>query len=259
MKKALSLLVIVVFMFAAGSLQAKEWKKVRVAIEPAYPPFSFVTPAGELDGFDVDIAKALVAAMGAEVQLISQDWDGLIPALMARKYDAIVASMSITEERKKKVAFTNKYYKTANRFIVKKGTMTEFSREALKGKKVGVQRATTNDRYLTETYGKDVEIKRYGTQDEAYLDLASGRIDMMVADSVQLSEGFLKKPEGADYEFIGPDLTDEKYFGVGVGVACRKQDSDLVELLNAAIVKIREDGTYKKIQDKYFDFDVYGE
>ena len=82
---------------------------------------------------------------------------------------------------------------------------------------------------------------------------------MMVADSVQLSEGFLKKPEGADYEFIGPDLTDEKYFGVGVGVACRKQDSDLVELLNAAIVKIREDGTYMKIQDKYFDFDVFGE
>jgi arginine/ornithine transport system substrate-binding protein len=218
-----------------------------------------VTPEGELAGFDIDIAKALVAAMGAEIKLVAQDWDGIIPALLARKYDAIIASMSITEERKKKVAFSKKYYQTPAKFVCKKGAIDQFSKEAIKGKTVGVQRATIHDRYLTDNYGKDVTIKRYGTQDEAYLDLVAGRLDMLLADSVALSDGFLKKPEGADFRFIGPDLNDPKWFGEGAGIALRKQDTDLAEMFNAAIDKIRADGTYKKIQDKYFDFDVYGE
>ncbi|RTZ99219.1 MAG: ABC transporter substrate-binding protein [Deltaproteobacteria bacterium] len=258
--KKLSLVVAVVLsvLFIVGPAGAKDWKKVRVGVEGAYPPFSFVTPSGKLDGFDIDIAKAVVKAMGAEIELVAQDWDGIIPALLAKKYDAIIASMSITEERKKKVAFTNKYYNTPAKFICKKGAIKKFSREALKGKTIGVQRATIHDKYLTDNYGKDVTIKRYGTQDEAYLDLTAGRVDLLLADSVALSEGFLKKPEGKDYQFIGPDLTDEKWFGVGAGIACRKEDTDLVNKLNAAIAKIRADGTYKKIQDKYFDFDVYG-
>ena len=102
-------------------------------------------------------------------------------------------------------------------------------------------------------------IKRYGTQDEAYLDLTAGRVDMLLADSVALSDGFLKKPEGQGYQFIGPDLTDPRWFGDGAGIAVRKQDKDLVQKLNAAIDQIRSDGTYKKIQDKYFDFNVYGD
>ena len=137
--------------------------------------------------------------------------------------------------------------------------MAEFSRANVKGKKVGVQRATIHDRYLTDNYGKDVEIKRYGTQDEAYLDLTAGRVDMLLADSIALSDGFLKKPDGKDYKFIGPDLSDPKWFGDGAGIAIRKQDTDLVEKFNAAIKQIRADGTYKKIQDKYFDFNVYGD
>ena len=231
---------------------------VRIGVEGAYPPFSYVTPQGELAGFDIDIAKALGAAMGAEVTLVAQDWDGIIPALLAKKYDAIIASMSITEERKKKVAFTNKYYQTPAKFVCKKGAIKEFSREAVKGKRVGVQRATIHDRYLTDNYGNDVEIKRYGTQDEAYLDLVAGRLDLLLADSVALSDGFLKKPEGQDYQFIGPDLTDKRWFGDGAGIAIRKEDTDLVAKFNAAIEKIRADGTYKRIQDKYFDFNVYG-
>lgn len=258
MKKLLALTVIIVLL-AAGGVQAKDWKKVRIGVEGAYPPFSYMTPEGELAGFDIDIAKALVKAMGAEVQLVAQDWDGIIPALLAKKYDAIIASMSITEERKKKVAFSNKYYNTPAKFVCKKGAMTKFSRANIKGKKVGVQRATIHDRYLTDNYGNDVEIKRYGTQDEAYLDLTAGRVDMLLADSIALSDGFLKKPEGQDYQFIGPDLSDPKWFGEGAGIAIRKQDTDLVEMFNAAIKQIREDGTYKKIQDKYFDFNVYGD
>lgn len=258
MKKIVVALAVIALVFAAAGVQAKEWKKVRIGVEGAYPPFSYVTPEGQLAGFDIDMAKALVAAMGAEIELVSQDWDGIIPALLARKYDAIIASMSATEERKQKVAFTRKYYQTPAKFVCKKGAMQEFSREAVKGKKVGVQRATIHDRYLTDNYGQDVEIVRYATQDEAYLDIVAGRVDMLLADSIALLDGFLKKPEGQGYQFIGPDLSDPKWFGEGASIAIRKEDKDLVEKFNAAIDKIRADGTYKKIQDKYFDFDVYG-
>lgn len=259
MKKLLVLVSLCVFFVAAGSAMAKDWKKVRIGVEGAYPPFSYVEPSGELAGFDIDIAKALGKAMGAEITLVAQDWDGIIPALLAKKYDAIIASMSITEERKKKVAFSNKYYNTPAKFVCKKGAIDSFSREAIKGKSVGVQRATIHDKYLTDNYGKDVKVKRYGTQDEAYLDIVAGRIDMLLADSIALSDGFLKKEEGKDYQFIGPDLSDPKWFGNGAGIAIRKEDKDLAALFNKAIDTIRADGTYKAIQDKYFDFNVYGD
>ena len=263
MKKVWILLIVLSLVMAAGAVQAKDWKVVRIGVEGAYPPFSYVTPDGKLEGFDIDIARALVAAMGAEVKLIPQDWDGIIPALLARKYDAIIASMSITEERKKKVAFSNKYYNTPGKFVCKKGAMKDFTRaevaQATKGKSIAVQRATIHDRFVTEQGGEGVKVKRYGTQDDAYLDLVAGRVDMLLADSVAIDDGFLKKPEGQAFQFIGPDLSEVKYFGEGAGIAIRKQDTDLVELFNQAIVKIRQDGTYKKIQDKYFEFNVYGE
>jgi len=258
MKKIVALLAVVI-LISAGAAYAKDWKTIRIGVEGAYPPFSWTTPDGKLEGFDIDIAKALVKAMGADVKLVAQDWDGIIPALLARKYDAIIASMSITEERKKKVAFTKKYYQTPAKFACKKGLIKSFSKDSLKGKTVGVQRATIHDAYLTDNYGKDVKIKRYGTQDEAYLDLTAGRLDLILADSVAVSDGFLKKPEGKDYEFVGPDLVDPRWFGEGAGIAIRKKDKDLVEMFNKAIDQIRADGTYKKIQDKYFDFNVYGE
>jgi len=257
MKKFLSVLI-VLMVFTAGTISAKEWKEVRIGVEGAYPPFSSITPDGKLVGFDIDIAKALCKQMGVKYVLIAQDWDGIIPGLLARKYDAIIASVSITEERKKKVAFSNKYYQTPAKFVCKKGAIKEFSRDTVKGKKVGVQRATIHDKYLTDNYGKDVTIKRYGTQDEAYLDMTAGRIDMLLADSVALMDGFLNKPEGAPYEFIGPDLTDVKWFGPGVGVVIRKQDKDLVKKFNKAIDDIRANGVYKAIQDKYFNFNVFG-
>ncbi|SHO50328.1 ABC transporter substrate-binding protein [Desulfopila aestuarii] len=241
------------------TVQANDWKKVRIGVEGAYPPFSYVQPDGQLAGFDIDIAKALCEAMGSECVLVAQDWDGIIPALLAKKYDAIIASMSITEERKQKVDFTHKYYQTPAKFIQEKGMMNAFSTEAMKGKKVGVQRATIHDRYLTDNYGQSVEIVRYASQDEAYLDLTAGRVDMLLADSVALSDGFLKKPEGKNYEFIGPDLSDPKWFGEGAGIAIRKGETDLAEKFNKAIDTIRANGVYKQIQDKYFDFNVYGE
>lgn len=259
MKRIFAVVSVLVLLAASGSALAKDWSKVRIGVEGAYPPFSYVQPDGQLAGFDIDIARALGKAMGVEVTLVAQDWDGIIPGLLAKKYDAIIASMSVTEERLKKVNFSNKYYQTPAKFIVKKGELENFSREAIKGKSVGVQRATIHDKYLTDNYGNDVDVKRYGTQDEAYLDLTAGRVDMLLADSVALSDGFLKKPEGKEYTFIGPDLNDPKWFGNGAGIAIRKEDKELAEMFNKAIDTIRANGTYKKIQDKYFDFNVYGE
>lgn len=258
MKKIFAILTAAILLFAGG-VQAKDWKKVRVAIEGAYPPFSQVTADGKLVGFDVDIAVALCEAMGAEPVLVTQDWDGMIPGLLARKYDTIIASMSITDERLKKVDFSNKYYQTPAKFMVKKGLIPDFSLDSLKGKTVGVQRETVHDKYLTDVYGKDVEIKRYGSLDDAYLDVDAGRIDILMADSVALMDGFLSQDKGKGYEFVGPDMVDPKWFGPGIGAAVRKQDSELKDKLNAAIDTIRANGTYEKIQNKYFNFNVYGE
>ena len=241
-----------------GTVDAKDWKKVRIGTEGAYPPFNEMTPGGKLAGFDVDIGYALCAEMKVECEFVQQDWDGIIPALNARKFDAIIASMSITEERKQSVNFTQKYYHTPARFVEKKGANIPISAEGLKGKRVGVQRATIHDNYITDNYGSSVEIVRYGTQDEANLDMVAGRVDLLLADSVVLLESLLKTPDGQNFEFVGPELRDPKWFGEGVGVALRKSDDDLREKFNKAIDAIRSNGKYDEIAHKYFDFDVYG-
>ncbi|NIA72220.1 ABC transporter substrate-binding protein [Pelagibius litoralis] len=258
MKKLISAVFVAALAMGAVQADAKDWKKVRIGVEGAYPPFSEVTPDGKLIGFDIDIANALCDQMKVECELVTQDWDGIIPSLQARKYDAIIASMSITPERKEKVDFTNKYYQTPAKFVRKQGSGIEITKESLKGKAVGVQRATIHDNFVTEVYGEAVEVKRYGTQDEAYLDMVAGRIDLLLADSIALEDGFLKTDSGKDYEFVGPDFTDPKYFGDGAGIALRKNEDELREMFNAAIDAIRANGTYKSIQDKYFDFNVYG-
>ncbi|MCK5917887.1 MAG: ABC transporter substrate-binding protein [Cocleimonas sp.] len=232
-------------------------EKIRIGVEGAYPPFSQVTSDGKLVGFDIDIANALCANINADCELVTQDWDGLIPALLAKKFDAIVASMSMTDERKKKVAFTNRYYQSPARFIHKKGAKDSISKEGLAGKNVGVQRGTVSDKFITGVFGESVTVKRYGTQEEVYLDLNAGRIDMVFADAFVLLE-FLGKEEGKNYEFIGDSYTDQKYFGEGIGIAIRKEDTALRDKLNTAIANIRKNSAYEKIREKYFEFDIYG-
>jgi len=241
---------------ATGVAQAKDWKVVRFGIEGAYPPFSWTEADGSLKGFDVDMANALCAEMKVKCKIVPQDWDGIIPSLLARKYDAIIAAMSITEERKKKIDFTGKYALIPNKFIAKKGAGLNF--DNLDGIKIGVQRATTHDKYLTDNY-KKVEIVRYGSFDEAYLDLANGRIASVLGDASALEEGVLNKAGGDAYEFVGPSLTDPKWFGEGFGIALRKQDKDLTKKLDAAIKSLRAKGEYQKIAAKYFNYDVYGQ
>ena len=122
-----------------------------------------------------------------------------------------------------------------------------------------MQRATTHDNFITEEFGDAVDIKRYGTQDEAYLDAVAGRLDLLLADSVAMKEGFLDTDKGQGWEFVGPGYTTKKYFGDGAGIAVRKGDTDLVKKLDDAIAAIRANGTYDAIAKKYFEFDVYGD
>ncbi|MBN1225893.1 MAG: ABC transporter substrate-binding protein [Deltaproteobacteria bacterium] len=263
MKRFQKLFLSIIMMAAGAALAtpvlAGEWDKVRIGTEGAYPPFNYVDKDGNLQGFDIDIAKALCKEMGVKYEFVVQDWDGIIPGLLAKKYDAIVASMSITEERKQKVDFTDKYYLTPARFVAKKGVNIEISKEGLKGKTVGVQRATIHENFLRDNFGETVNIKSYATQDEANMDLISGRVDLVIADATVLLGGFLDTDAGADCEFVGPGFTDKKWFGEGIGIALRKDDDTLRKMFNKAIQGIREKGIYQKVNAKYFDFDVYGD
>lgn len=259
MRKIKSMLFgIAALAFTATTAQA-ESMELRIGTEGAYPPFNYYNDAGELVGFDVDIANALCEAMDAKCTLVAQDWDGIIPGLLANKYDAIIASMTITEERKQSVDFTNKYYNTPGRFVAPKGKeYNDISPEALKGLVIGAQRATTHATYLEDNLADVATIKLYDTQENANLDLVSGRLDLILADSLIMSE-WLKTDEGQGFHLTGPAVSDPKWYGEGIGIAVRKGDDELREKFNAALKQIRSDGTYKAINDKWFDVDIYGD
>lgn len=238
---------------------ADEAKPVRIGIEAAYPPFAMKTPEGAITGFDYDIGNALCAEMQVKCVWIEQEFDGLIPALKVRKFDAVLSSMSITDDRKKSVDFTGKYYSTPAKLAMKAGAVINDPLVDLQDKKIGVQRSSVYDRYATAVFvPAGAEVVRYSSQNEVFLDLTSGRLDATLADSVNIDDGFLKTDAGKGYAFAGPDFTDVKYFGEGQGIAVRKGDTALAAKINAAILAIRANGKYQEVQDKYFKFDVYG-
>ncbi|PSJ63920.1 ABC transporter substrate-binding protein [Pseudaminobacter soli (ex Li et al. 2025)] len=241
---------------AIGAAHAEE-KTLKIGTEGAYPPFNNLTSDGKLEGFDIDIAKALCDEMKVKCEFVTQDWDGIIPALQAGKFDAIVASMSITPERMKKVDFTNKYYNTPPAIAAPKDTdIKGVTKEDLAGKTIGVQGSTTHFNYSEQTY-TDSTIKPYPTAQEYQLDLANGRLDA-VNDDIVVVQQWLDSPEGACCKLVGLIKPVEEIHGKGAGIAVRKGDDELREKLNAAITAIRENGKYKEINDKYFKFDVYG-
>jgi arginine/ornithine transport system substrate-binding protein len=255
-RRHLATLALLLVAATTAFAQAPDWKTIRVAVEGAYPPFSEIGPDGKIKGFDIDIANALCADLQAQCTFVQQEFDGMIPGLNARKFDAVIASMSITPERQRSVAFSDKYYATPARLIAKKATPLVPTPDGLKGKRIGVQRSTTHDRFATDTF-KDSEIVRYTGQDQVFLDLQSGRLDAVLLDQVAANLGFLQRPIGKDFGFIGPVFADPKYFGIGAGVAMRKGDTQLLARINQAIRDIRTNGTYQKIAKQYFDFDVY--
>jgi len=233
--------------------------ELKVAIDPTYEPFTFKTADGKPTGFDVDIAEALCNEIKRKCVYVEQVWDSMIPGLQAKKYDVIISSMSITDDRKKVVDFTDKYYNTPSRIVVKTGTpFTDLS--SLKGKSIGVLKGSTQEKYaMGDLKPAGVKVVPYEAQDQVYLDIKSGRLDGTVADSVEVTGGFLRKPEGQGYGFIGPVLNDVKYYGYGVGIALRQGETGLRDELNAAIKAIRSNGVYETVSKKYFDFDVYGD
>lgn len=239
----------------AGSLVSAQiataGDKIRIATEGAYAPFNMVDASGALIGFDVEIANALCAQMKADCEVVAQDWDGIIPGLRARKYDAIIASMSITEERLRVVDFSEKYYSNVLAFVTPKGSTVETSKAGLKGLTVGAQRATIAGQYLEDNLSDTVNIKLYDTQDNAYLDLASGRLDVLLSDKFPAYD-WLKTEDGQKFAFNGGDIDiNDK-----IGIAVRKGDS-LKDKFSAAIKAIVADGTYGKINEKYFPFSIY--
>ena len=245
-----------IFALSVGAAGAQELT-LKIGTEGAYPPFNNLTPDGKLEGFDVDIAKALCEEMKAKCEFVTQEWDGIIPALQAGKFDAIIASMSITDERKQKVDFTNKYYDTPPALIAPKDSdIKGVTKEDLAGKAIGVQIGTIHANYSEKAY-TDSTVKTYPTAQEYQLDLANGRIDAANDDIIAI-EQFLETPEGACCKLVGTIESIPEIHGNGSGIAVRKGEAELIKKFNAAIDAIRANGKYKEINDKYFKFDVYG-
>jgi len=248
-------LVALAAMTLAGTALAAD---LRIGLNPAYEPFESKTPSGEIVGFDVDIANALCAQIKRKCVFVESEWDSIIPGLLSKKFDLIVSSMSITPERARVVDFTHRYYKTPSAIVVKKGTKYD-GPASLKGMKIGVLKASTQEKWaLGELKPAGATVVPYQSQDQVYLDIQAGRLDGTVADKVEVNGGFLRKPEGKDYGYVGHDQYEPKYYGEGIGIALRKGQGDLKQQLNDAIDAIRKNGTYDQIAKKYFDFDPYG-
>ncbi len=241
-----------------GSAAAQERMQLKIGTEGAYPPFNNLTADGKLEGFDIDIARALCEEMNADCEFVTQEWDGIIPALQAGRFDAIIASMSITDERREQVDFTEKYYNTPPAVVVPKDSDIESaSVEALAGRSIGAQAATTHANFAEVTFVES-DVRVYPTAEEYKLDMANGRLDAVVDDVIVLQE-WLDTPDGECCKVLDTLSPVEEIHGEGIGIAVRKGEDELREKFNAAIEAIRENGTYKEINDKYFSFDAYGE
>ena len=245
--------------FAAGAAQAKDWTTVRIAMDATYPPFESLDPSGEIVGFEKDIADALCERMKVTCEFTNQAWEGIIPGLLANKYDAILSSMSITEERKQQVDFTDKIYNTPPAIAVPKDSDAH-RRHAGGPDRHHHRRADLDD-------ARELRARRssptpscsiYPSPDEYKLDLANGRLDAAIDDVVVLDE-WIKSEEGACCRILGVLPTDPVINGDGAGIA-HPQGGHRPQgrCSTRRIDEIRADGTYKTINDKYFAFDVYG-
>jgi polar amino acid transport system substrate-binding protein len=250
MKKIVAIGFGLVLALAAPALA----QNLKIGTEASYKPFAWVEPSGELTGFDIDIAKALCAEMGVECEIVNQAFDGLIPALNAKKIDAIIASMFITPEREEAIAFAGPYYSAPALFVAEKDSGIEISEEGLGRKTVGVQRGTTMADYVEANF-PDARVQFYDTLDAANLDLSSGRIDVVFADSVPLQE-FLASPDGAGFAAVGEPVYDPNLLGPGAGIGLRKDDAELKQKFNDALAAIIASGEYKAINDKYVPVDI---
>lgn len=275
-KLSLVFMTLVAAMFAGQSI-AGDWSKIRIATEGAYAPWNFTDSSGKLVGFELDLAVNLCERMKADCEIVAQAWDGIIPALQAGKYDAIMAGMSITDKRKKVITFSRAYAATPAKFVVPdKSPMANFKTGVedlnlaevdandkaaitdivaqFKGKTVGVQTATTHENFLREYLGEDVTIRTYDTQENLDLDLQAGRVDTALA-SMSYWVPLFESDKGKGMKMVGPGMTGGP-FGSGVGVGIRQKDQDLADMFTTAINEAIADGTISKLATKWFGFDA---
>lgn len=240
MKKLLLTIVLISAAFSALAAQ-----KIRFATSPTNPPFEALDSNNQLIGFDIDLVDALCKQMKAECSFTRQSFDSLIPSLRFKKFDAVIASMDITPERSKQVAFTDPYYANSAEVVAKKGRFDSLA--SFKGKRVGMENGTTHQRYLHDKHPEIIAVPYDGYQN-AFLDLQNGRLDGVFGDTAVVGV-WLKNH--SDIEAATPRVTDPDYFGTGLGIAVRLDDKALLAQLNEALKAIKADGTYQKIIDKW--------
>jgi lysine/arginine/ornithine transport system substrate-binding protein len=235
---------------------AKDANVLRLGIDPTYPPMDVKMPDGHVTGFDVDLADEICRRIAMHCEWVEMEFSGMIPALQARKIDAIISSMAITEKRMQQIAFSTKLFQFKSRLIARTGAPLTVSAEGLRGKRIGVQSGTQFETYAQKNWQPGgAEVVAYQSQEGVFNDLMAGRLDAALLGSVEADNGFLKTPRGRGFGFVGGPLEMGDH---GTGIGLRKDDVALKANIDRAITSMRADGTYQKISRKYFDFDVYG-
>jgi histidine transport system substrate-binding protein len=243
----------------AGTAYAKEWKTtIQFGVDASYPPFESKAADGSLEGFDIDLGNALCAEMHAKCSWVELNLDSLIPALQARKFDAILSSFSVTKERSKQIAFTDKLYDAPARLVARRGSGLMPTVASLQGKKVGVEQGSTEEAYAKKYWeSKGVTVVSYQDQQQVYADLKNERLDAVLQDAVQAEVGFLKTPAGNGYSAAGSLINDPSTIGDGTAIGLRKEDTELKAKFNKAIARLHKSGKFKQLEDKYFPFSIY--
>ena len=238
---------------------AKTLKEITFGVDATYPPFESMSPSGQFEGFDIDLGKAICAELKVKCKFVSQSFDGIIPALEARKFDAILSSMTVTAQRAKQVAFSSEMYDEPTSLVIAKGSDLKPTAASLKGKTVGVEAGTIQESYA-KTYWQPegVHVVSYQGQDQVYADLLSGRLDASLQDSVEADYGFLKTAKGKNFQFGGNITYDPKdVLGSYIAIGVRKNETDLLKKIDWAIAQLHQSGEYQKLQAKYFNFSIY--
>ncbi|OSN02281.1 arginine ABC transporter substrate-binding protein [Lonsdalea populi] len=238
--------VLVAALLAGASMTASAADVLRFATEASYPPFEFVDADNQIQGFDIDLAKALCQKMAVTCTFNNQSFDSLIPGLKFRRFDAVITGMDITPERQRQVSFTQPYYDNSALFIAPKDSIMDVS--ALNGRRVGVQNGTTHQKYLMDMR-QDITAVPYDSYQNAALDLKNGRVSAIFGDTAVVNEWLKQNPNLA---VVGEKVTNKAYFGAGLGIAVRLHNDALLQKFNDALNSIKQDGTYQALYQKWF-------
>jgi lysine/arginine/ornithine transport system substrate-binding protein len=251
--KHLKNLLVFACAFASMSAMAADAGTLRFGLEAQYPPFESKGPNGKLQGLDIDIGNAVCTTARLTCNWVETSFDGLIPALEGRKFDAINSAMNATEKRRQAIDFTSVIYRVPTRLIAKSNSGLDATPESLKGRRVGVLQASIQETYAKAHWeGADVNVVSYQDQNQIYTDLVAGRLDATLVLAPAGQTGFLSRQEGNGFAFVGSPVRDDKILGSGIAFGVRKGDAALLNELNAAIAKVQDDGTVKKLAQKYF-------